>query len=236
MNPFTNQNDDEDIYAFQVRRMRSMPGYPDDDTELIRIATKHTTSVLDLSQSINAFIEYSNECPFPSALRESLAALRPPPPDKVEQWKKEGATFNPDFSASVIAVMNGKNSQLDYDRQRWEAIRQAVEKDLHPSRFPHSDPKCSCSSCAAVRHDREFWAEYLLWAKKCHPQEVQAIRAGRLPEPSHPEAYRLNWEDLPEKRREAIESEGRPSPPKVTQADIDRIKIEQQTNRKESQP
>jgi hypothetical protein len=206
MNPLIDdQSTEEDVYTFQVHRLKSMKAYPKDDRELIRIAKSHTGSVLDLASCISAFVEYAPECPAPCDFRAALDALKPAPPDKIEQWKKEGLKHDPDFAASLLANMSGKNSPDEYARHRWGCIKDALDGQ------------------------GLFWAEYLNWAIKNHPQEVAAIRAGRTPELPHPEAYKLHWADLPKERARSIA-------PHVPSEEIDRLKQKQNANRTESEP
>jgi hypothetical protein len=226
MNPYNDgfqAETTEDVYTFQVRRMKALKGYPKDDAELIRIAREYSPGLLELSEAVKAFVDYAPECPPLSEFRGSLDARRPAPPDKIEQWKKEGLKPDPEFSSRLLASMTGRNAPEEYDALRWDSIRNALEYTRRPER-------------ETDKQGRLFWNWYLAWAEDCHPDEVAQIRAGRRPEHPDPEAYKLKWENLPDERRKRILDSQRLRADPATQEEIEQIKAQQEANRKERQP
>ena len=226
MNPLKDpisQPEDEDVYAFQIHRMKTMRAYPKDDSELIRIAKDHCGSILDLADVVRVFIEYAPECPQPFEFRGALDARKPPAPDQIDQWRKEGLKPDPEFSNRLLAAMDRKGTPEQYDTLRWDSIRNALEYTQRPER-------------ETDKQGRLFWNWYLAWAEDCHPQEVTLIRIGRKPTHPDPEAYKLKWENLPNERRDRILGSERLRTPPAAQEEIDRLKAQQEANRKERQP
>lgn len=106
------------------------------------------------------------------------------PPDPVDEWRKQGLKPDPEFSLSLISQINGKATPQQIDELRWEGIRSALEYQRRPQR-------------ETDKPGRKFWGEFLFAMENDHPAEVTEIRAGRTPQHPAPDAYKLNWADMP---------------------------------------
>jgi hypothetical protein len=136
---------------------------PEGRSQLARILQQATISADHARAVAKTFDEL---CPTPREISETAERLRDsfehkPAPE--EEWRRQGLTADPVFSAQLLARM-GKPDQ--YDQLRWQGIRDAIKAI--------GDPK----------YDQKFWTPHLKWAEDHYPEDVAAIRAGHEPQPA----------------------------------------------------
>jgi hypothetical protein len=143
---FEDDRSEEDVYAFQVRRMRHMKGYPrDSDQEWIDIARKYTASVLALGDAISQLIEECLSCPSCAELRTALIARRP---DPEPEWK-HAPQSQPKESA--LAKFFEENDQIMVHARQKE--RETQEKDRRVKEL------LGIHDFMVVCWPQRFWAE-----------------------------------------------------------------------------
>jgi hypothetical protein len=153
---------DDDIFAHQVRRMSRMRGYPTgDDGEWIAIARKYAAnSTLALAEAVSRLIEDAKTFPSCAELREAIVsrlpaqepswARRPAPAADAEAWKR--------FAAGNELVMSNARAKEAADRLKNEQVR----KYLHIGNFMD------------VGFPQRWWAEGQLGYQLSHTRHAEA--------------------------------------------------------------
>lgn len=111
--------------------LRFYPSLPEGESRLAVALTENTLSVEHARAVVAAFEE---TCPTPKDIRETADNLRPkfapPEPSKVEQWKAEGSTYDPDWAQNLITQAVAGNEDAHQRRAReWTAILAEVRKE-----------------------------------------------------------------------------------------------------------
>jgi hypothetical protein len=174
---------DDDPVAFQIRRLRALPGYPADDTELLRVsrgAMPRESGLLILSQVIDRMLEEASTCPVPAEIRTALLARWPEQiPEweraKVEQANLDAAAWK-QFCAENDAIMRHAREKEKRDADMRQAIRQRLGYPTFGA-IPYgmmlqAKHELGYELAPAEEEERRSWAE---WNKLPPP-----------PDPPHP--------------------------------------------------
>jgi len=128
---------EEDVYAFQVRRMRSMKGYPKgEDDELIRVARQYAPAILSMCDAVSQLIEECSTCPSCADLKAALLARKP---DESPEWlrgpRPAGAGDWNSFCATNERIMENARKKENEQTIKDKAVRDY----LHIRDFSHID-------------------------------------------------------------------------------------------------
>lgn len=149
MNPYNEglqAETNEDVYTFQVRRMRHMKAYPkNEDTEWIEIARKYAPSTLALCDAISQLIEECPACPSCAELKTALIARKP---DPEPEWRH---TPQPAPEQSAYTRFFQENEQI-MERAR-QKERETKEKDQRVKQL------LGIHDFLVVSWPQRFWAE-----------------------------------------------------------------------------
>lgn len=140
------------------RALRDGPFHELGWDRLAEVLRESAMSVAHAQAIADAFEE---QCPTPADIKRVAFNLRPPQPDPIEEWKKQGLQPDPGFGEELIAKI-GKGPDW-VEKLRWDSIKEALQNERIGKDF------------------KNFWGEYLATMRRDFPAEVAAIAAGRNP-------------------------------------------------------
>jgi hypothetical protein len=151
-------------------RWSCLPGYPFEAAARAHLAEVLAECCVSVGHAAEVASTFEDRCPTFGQIRDCANSKRDkyvPQADPVDQWKREGATYDPNFAPDLVAGiagrMNGKNTDAEYSNFRYQCIKNAVEKEPGLNR--------------ADGAERKFWSDYIAWLGCDHPAELAMARA-----------------------------------------------------------